>query len=172
MAEEAERHWASAWPSLLVSGSARPNALKAIYNHVTSRELPCSSITSAAISAYYPTLTPGLVKILVSQVLCMISEYHMACMVDGSSTTSPIPSQGIEDKLPLLEGYAPPKGTGMTNVRVSDCKARSLHVAVWLHRLDMSLSQEEEASRSLVQLRQQRPPTGLFSGPRNWQPLL
>ena len=86
----------------------------------------------------------------------MISEYHMACMVDGSSTTSPIPSQGIEDKLPPLEGYAPPKGTGMTDVRVSDHKARSLQVAVWLHCLDMSLSQEEEASKSLVQSRHVR----------------
>ena len=65
-------------------------------------------------------------------------------------TTSPIPSQEIEEKLPPLVDYTHPAGTGITNVRVQDNKAKSLRVAVWLHQLDMSLSQEKDASRSLV----------------------
>ena len=80
----------------------------------------------------------------------MISEYHTACVINGSSTTSPIPSQEIEEKLPPLVNYTRPAGTGITDVRVQENKAKSLHVAVWLHRLDMSLSQEKDASRSLV----------------------
>ena len=80
----------------------------------------------------------------------MISEYHTACVINGSSTTSPIPSQEIEEKLPPLVDNTHPAGTGITDVRVWDNKAKSLQVAVWLHRLDMSLSQEEDASRSLV----------------------
>ena len=46
--------------------------------------------------------------------------------------------------------YTGPAGTGITDVRVGDNKARSLQVAVCLHRLDMSLSQEKDASGSLV----------------------
>ena len=80
----------------------------------------------------------------------MISEYHTACVINGSSTTSPIPSQEIEEKLPPLVDYTHPAGTGITDVRVRDNKAKSLQMAVWLHWLDMSLSQEEDASRSLV----------------------
>ena len=38
----------------------------------------------------------------------------------------------------------------MTNVRVRDHQARTLWVAVWLHRLDMALSEEPVASGSLV----------------------
>ena len=56
----------------------------------------------------------------------MISEYHMACVINGPSTTSPIPSQEIEDKLPPLESYALQKGSGLTDVRVQDHKAKSL----------------------------------------------
>ena len=80
----------------------------------------------------------------------MISEYHTACMINGSSTTSPIPSPEIEDKLPHLVNYTRLAGTGITDVRVQDNKAKSLRVVVWLHQLDMSLSQEEDATRSLV----------------------
>ena len=80
----------------------------------------------------------------------MILEYHTACVINGSSTTSPIPSQEIEEKLPPLVNYTLPAGTGITDVRVRDNKAKSLQVAVWLHWLNMSLSQEEDASRSLV----------------------
>ena len=74
-------------------------------------------------------------------------------MINGSSTTSPIPSQEIEERLPPLVNYTHPAGTGITDVRVQDNKAKRLRVAVWLHRLDMSLSQEEDASRCLVLLR-------------------
>ena len=80
----------------------------------------------------------------------MISEYHTACVINGSSTTSSIPSQEIEEKLPPLVNYTHPAGTGITDVRVWDNKAKSLRVAVWLHWLDMSLSQEGDASMSLV----------------------
>ena len=137
-------------PSLLVSGSARPKALKAIYDHAASCEAPQGNIALAAISACYPAHHPGQVRVLSSQVLCMISKYHMACMVNGPSTTGPIPSQEIEEKFPPLVNYTHPAGTGITDVRVWDNKAKSLRVAVWLQWLDMSLSQEEDTSRSLV----------------------
>ena len=48
--------------------------------------------------------------------------------------------------------YAHQGGTGLTDVRVHHHKASSLHVEVWLHQIDMSLSWEREALESLVQL--------------------
>ena len=81
----------------------------------------------------------------------MISKYHMACMTRGSPVTSPILSGVIEDKFPPLTGYALPEDRlGVTNVRVWDHQARTLCVAIWLHRLDMALSGEPAASGSLV----------------------
>ena len=69
----------------------------------------------------------------------MISEYHMACVTRGSPVTSPILPGVIEDKLPPLTGYALPEdGSGVTNVRVRDHQAKTLWVALWLHRLDMA----------------------------------
>ena len=88
------------------------------------------------------------------QVLCMISEYHMACVTRGSPVTSPILPKVIEDKLPPLAGYTLPEDrSGVTDVRVRDHQAKTLRVAVWLHRLDMALSREPAASGSLVQAR-------------------
>ena len=125
----------------------------AIYEHVVGQETPQKNITSRAISAYYPNFTPTAVKTVASQVLCMIAEYHLACATRGSMTTSPILPKAVEQYLPLLVDYAHPDGTGLTDVRVHDHKASSLHVGVWLHRMDMSLSWEKEASESLVQSR-------------------
>ena len=86
----------------------------------------------------------------MSQVLCMIAEYHLACATRASATMSPILPEAVEQYLPPLVDYAHPAGTGITDVRVHDNKSRSLQVAVWLHRVDMSLSWEKEASESLV----------------------
>ena len=80
----------------------------------------------------------------------MIAEYHLACATRGPTTTSPILPEAVEQYLPPLVDYARPGGTGITDVRVRDHKSRSLWVAVWLHRVDMSLSGEREASESLV----------------------
>ena len=83
----------------------------------------------------------------------MIAEYHLACAIRGSTTTSPILPEAIEQYLPPLVDYICPDSTGLTDVRVQDHKARSLHVGVWLHQMDMTLSWEKEASESLVQSR-------------------
>ena len=81
----------------------------------------------------------------------MTSEYHMACVTRGSPVTSPILPGVIKDRLHPLTDYALPEdGSGVTDVRVQDHQARTLRVAVWLHRLDMACSGEPAASGSLV----------------------
>ena len=120
-------------PFPLGSEPDRKEAMGAIYEHVAGQELPQKNIVSRAISAYYPTFTPTAVKTVASQLLCMIAEYHLACATRGSMTTSPILPEAVEQYLPPLVGYTHPGSTGLTDVRVHDHKARSLHVGLWLH---------------------------------------
>ena len=70
----------------------------------------------------------------------MIAEYHLACANKGSTTTSPILPEAVEQYMPPLVDYAHPASTGITDVRVCDHKAKSMWVGVWLHCIDMSLS--------------------------------
>ena len=129
----------------------RREAIGQIYNCVDSKDPPPHNIASEALWAYYSGVDPQTLKTWACQILCMISEYHMACMTRGSPVTSPILPRVIEDRLPPLTDYASPEDrSGMTDVRVRDHQARTLWVAVWLLRLDMALSEEPAASGSLV----------------------
>ena len=138
-----------------------------IYEHMASQEPPQRNLALWAISAYYPGFTPPAVKMVASQVLCMIAEYHLACATKGSMTTSPILPQAVKQYLPPLVDYAHPAGTGITDVRVRDHKAKILRVGVWLHHMDMTLSWEREALETLVQSRHSRGPLpSYFLAPR------
>ena len=136
-------------PYPIGTAQVRQEAISQIYDHVAGKDPPPCNVASEAIQAYYPGIEARTLKTWACQVLCMISEYHMACVTRGSLVTSPILPRVIEDKLPPLTGYALPEDrSGVTDVR--DHQARTLRVAVWLHRLDMALSEEPVASGSLV----------------------
>ena len=137
-------------PFPLALEEARKEVMGIIHEHTVGLEPSQKNIASRAISAYYLDFTLAAVEGVVSQVLCMITKYHLACATRGSTTTSPILPEAVEQYLPLLVDYTHPGGTGITNMRVRDHKSCSLWVAVWLHRVDMSLSWEKEASESLV----------------------
>ena len=138
-------------PYPIGTAQARQEAIGQIYNSVDGKDLPPCNIASEALQAYYSGADPRTLKTWACQILCMISEYHMACMTRGSPVTSPILPRVIEDRLPPLTDYALPKDRlGVTDVRVWDHQARTLCIAVWLHRLDMALSEEPTASGSLV----------------------
>ena len=138
-------------PYPIGTAQARQEAIGQIYNHVDSKDPPPRNIAFEALQAYYSRVDPWTLKTWTCQILCMISEYHMACMTRGSPVTSPILPWEIEDRLPPLTNYALPEdGSGMTDVRVRDHQARTLRVAVWLHRLDMALNEEPASSGSLV----------------------
>ena len=142
---------AASHPFSLASEEARKEAMAGL-------EPSQKNIASRAISAYYPDFTPAAVKQVASQVLCMISKYDLSCATRGSMSMSPILPEAVEQYLPPLVDYAHPGGTGITGVRVHDNKFGSLHVAVWLDQVNMSLSWEREASESLVLSRHVRGP--------------
>ena len=138
-------------PYLIRTAQARREAIGRIYNSVDGKDPPPHNIASEALQAYYSGVDPRTLKTWACQILCMISEYHMACMTRCSPVTSPILPGVIEDRLPPLIDYAPPEDrSGVTNVWVWDHQARTLRVAVWLHRPDMALSEEPTALGSLV----------------------
>ena len=141
-------------PYPIGTAQVRWEAIGQIYNHMAGKDPPPCNVASEAIQAYYPRIEARTLKTWACQVLCMIFEYHMACVTRGSLVTSPILPGVIEDKLPPLTNYALPEDrSGVTDVRVWDHQARTLRVAVWLHRLDMALGKEPAASGSLVQAR-------------------
>ena len=148
---------------------ARREAIGQIYSRMEGKDPPPHNIASEALQAYYSGVDPQTLKMWACQILCMISECHMACMTRGSPVTSPILPGEIEDRLPPLTDYASPEDrAGVTDVRVRDHQARTLWVAVWLHRLDMALSEEPAALGSLVRARHN--PGRLW--PTSWAPEL
>ena len=138
-------------PSPIGTAQVRWEAIGQIYGRVAGKEPPPHNITSEALRAYYTRVDPQTLNTWACQMLCMIAEYHMACMTRGPPVTSSIVPGELEDRLLPLTDYAPPEDRlGVTNVRVRDHWAQTLQVAVWCYRLDMALSKEPASSGSLV----------------------
>ena len=130
---------------------ARREAIGHIYDRVAGKEPPSHNIASRALRAYYTGADPQTLSTWACQMLCMIAEYHMACVTRGSTVISPILPRELAERLLPLEDYTPPEDqSSSTDVRVRDHRARTLRVAVLCHRLDMALSREPGSSRSLV----------------------
>ena len=133
---------------------ARKEAIGHIYDRVAGKEPPSHNVASRALRAYYTRVDPQTLSTWACQMLCMIAEYHLACMTRGSAVTSPILPRELAECLPPLADYAPPEDqSGATDIRVRDHWARTLRVAILCHWLDMALSEEPGSSRSLVRSR-------------------
>ena len=99
----------------------RREAIGQIYDRVDRKELPSHNIASRALRAYYTRVDPQTLNTWACQILCMITEYHMACVTRGSPVTSPIVPRGLEERLLPLADYAPPEDrSGTTDIRIRD----------------------------------------------------
>ena len=157
---------ASGHPVTSPLGSTRSKDLLAVYAYLTPRQLPPDNIASPWVKAYYTKLLEGQHRTLSSHILAMIPDYHATCALSGPHVTSPITSLQIEERLPPLGDYTkavhqPSHHEGSTDVRVRDHYAKTLRVAVWLHRLDMAL---EPHRRSLWTLQGSRHSLGALLG--------
>ena len=86
---------------------------------------------------------------LGNQVVCMIAEYHLMSSARVSSTLSPVLPEAAKPLLPPLKSYVSNISfEDSQDVRVLD-HAKAFRVAVWLHRLDMSIRGDEVASETL-----------------------
>ena len=138
-------------PYPIGTAEARWEVIGQIYDRVDGKELPLHDIASRALRAYYTRVYQRTLSTWACQILCMITEYHMACVTRGSPVTSPIVPRELEERLLPLADYAPPEDrSGTTDIWIRDHRARTLRVAVLCHRLDMALSEEPASSGSLV----------------------
>ena len=145
---------ASARPVTSSPGSTRSKDLLAVYAHLAPRQPPPDNIASPQVKAYYTKLLEGQHRTLSSHILAMIPDNHAACALSGPHVTSPITSLQIEERLPPLGDYTkavhqPSHHEGSTDVRVRDHYAKTLRVAIWLHRLDMALEPHGRSSWTL-----------------------
>ena len=79
----------------------------------------------------------------------MIAEYHLTSSAWGSSSLCPVLLEAAKPLLPPIKSYV--SGVtfeGTQDVRVLD-RAKTLRVAAWLHRLDMSTGGDGMASETL-----------------------
>ena len=105
----------------------RREAIGQIYDRVDGKDPPLRNIASEALWAYYTRVNPQTLNTWACQILCIISEYHMACMTRGPPVTSLILPGELKDCLPPLTDYASPEDrSGATDVRVRDHRARTL----------------------------------------------
>ena len=94
-------------------------------------------------------MLPQEARCLGNQVVCMIAEYHLTSSTWVSSSLCPVLLEAAKVLLPPIKSYMPGIAfEGTQDVRVLDC-AKTLRVAVWLHRLDMSIRGDEMASKTL-----------------------
>ena len=109
------------------TAEARKEAIGHIYDRVAGKEPPSHNIASRALRAYYTRVNLQTLSTWACQILCMIEEYHMACVTRGSAVTSSILPRELAEHLPPLADYAPPEDqSGATDIRVRNHWARTL----------------------------------------------
>ena len=120
-----------------------------LYRHAGECPLAHHDVAAQGMARHHPDLESGVAKSLNNQVLCMILEYHLTCLSQGSSYVSPVLPEAAKDLLPPIEEYMAGGGfQGTRDLRVVE-KAKTLWVAVWHHCLDMATAWDGVASYSL-----------------------
>ena len=145
------RRWEiwSPHPFPLQDSEGRHEAIQQLYCHAGEHAVACHDVAAQGMASHHPDLEAGMAKSLNNMVLCMISEYHLTCLSQGPSYVSPVLLEAAKNLLPSKEEYmAGGDFQGTWDARVLE-RAKTLRVAVWLHRLDMAATGERMASYSL-----------------------
>ena len=136
-------------PFPLQDNEGRCEVVQQLYWHADELTLACHDVAAQGMAHHYPGMESGEAKSLNNQVLCMISEYHLTCLSQGSSCISPVLLEAAKDLFPPIEEYlADDSFHGTRDLRVEE-KSMTLWVAVWLHHLDMAAAEDGTASLSL-----------------------
>ena len=136
-------------PFPLQDSKGRCKAVQQLYHHAGYLPPAHHDVAAQGMATHHPDLETGATMSLNNMVLCMISEYHLMCLSQGPSYISQVLLEAAKKLLPPLEEYrADSDFQGTQNVRVQE-GAKTLQVAVWLHRLDMATTGDWEASYSL-----------------------
>ena len=156
----ASRRWES-WPRLpfsLQDNARRCTSVQQLYQHAGEQPWAHHNVATQGLTHQYPDMEPHEARSLGNQVLCMIAEYHLTGLAQGSSSVSPVLPEVATDLLPLVQDYLPGgEFQGTQDVRVME-RAKTLQIAAWLHHLDMAADGDETASLSLEAARHGRGP--------------
>ena len=136
-------------PFPLRNSEGRLASISQLYAHATEQPVTHHNVAGDVIMHLHPEVLPQNTRHLGNQVACMIAEYHLTASARGPSSLSPIIPQEAAALLPALKNYVPSVTfEGTRDVRVTD-HAKTLRVAVWLHRLDMAMGGEALVSETL-----------------------
>ena len=103
----------------VTSAEVRQRSVGQIYSRVVRKQPSEFNIFSRGLRAYYTRVDSSTLDTWACQTLCMVAEYHLACMTRGSTVTSPILPGELKERLPPLTDYLPPEdSTSATDVRV------------------------------------------------------
>ena len=92
-----------------------------LYRHVGQQPPAHHNVATMGITYLCPEVLPQDAQSLGNQVLCMISEYHLAGHSQGSSSLSPVLPEAATELLPPLDKYTGGMGFhGTRGVRVMD----------------------------------------------------
>ena len=151
--QSASRKWEgrSTNPFPLQDSKGRCEVVQQLYQHAGELTLARHDVAVQGMARHYPGMESGEAKSLNNQVLCMISEYHLTCLSQGSSCISPVLPEAAKDLLPPIEEYlADDSFQGTRDLRVEE-KAKTLRVAVWLHHLDMAAAVTQHGRGPLLE---------------------
>ena len=119
------------------------------YKYAGEQPSPWDDVAGRAIRHLHPEILPRDAQRLGNQVSCMIAEYHLTSSARVSKTMCPVLPEAAKLLLPAIKTYVSNISfEGTRDMRVLDC-ARTLQVAVWLHRLDMAVGGDQLASEAL-----------------------
>ena len=124
-------------------------SIERLYEYVGEQPSPRDDVAGRAIRHFHPEILPQDAQRLGNQVSCMIIEYHLTSSARVSTTMFPVLQEAAKLLLPAIKTYVSNISfEGTRDVRVLD-HAKTLRVAVWLHRLDMAVGGDQSASETL-----------------------
>ena len=136
-------------PFPLQDEEGRLASIERLYKYAREQPSPRDDVAGRAIRHLHPEIPPRDAQRLRNQVSCMIAEYHLMNSTRVSTTLSLVLPEVAKLLLPAIKTYVSNISfEGTRDVRVLD-RARTLRVAVWLHRLDMAVGGDQSASETL-----------------------
>ena len=134
-------------PFPLQEHEGRLKAIRTLYEEAGENRLASEMTALRGLREGHPELGAEELQRLNNQVLLMIAEYHLTSTSQGTHHVLPVLPEGAARLIPLLDDYLPGSFDGCRDVRVTD-RAQILHVAVWLHRLDLRATYGTEIAAS------------------------
>ena len=92
-------------PFPLQDNTGRCTSVQQLYQHAGEQPRACHNVAAQGLIHQYPDMEPHEARSLSNQVLCMIAEYHLTSLAQGSSSISPVLPEVAKDLMPPVGDY-------------------------------------------------------------------